>query len=189
MARPRSAEARRKMLTAATELALEVGVRSFTIDEVARRSGVAKTTIYRHFTNKNELLVQALDGVTPVPKIPDTGSLRDDLTAFLHEVRPIFADHQLRALYFDIFAASHHDPELARLQASMMAGRSQALGTIIKRARTRGELDPSIDIHTAFEIVEGPFIVRSFSDPTRLEQVDIDLLVSRMLRVLAPDSP
>lgn len=186
MARPRSAEARQKVLVAATELALEVGVRSFTIDEVARRSGVAKTTIYRHFENRNQLLVTALDGVTPVPAIPDTGSLRTDLVDFLHEVRPIFTDLSLRALYFDIFAASLHDPELASLQSSMMQGRSVALHTIIERARERGELDESIDLITAFEIVEGPFIVRTLSDPTAIEQADIDLLVTRMMRVLAP---
>ena len=49
MARPRSEEARRKALAAATDLIVERGVANLSIEEVAARSGVAKTTIYRHW--------------------------------------------------------------------------------------------------------------------------------------------
>ena len=60
MGRPLSDEARERMLRAALEVVLEIGVPGFTIDEVARRSGVAKTTIYRHFDSRNDLLVGKL---------------------------------------------------------------------------------------------------------------------------------
>ena len=88
MARSLSEAARTKMLRAATDLVLDAGVDGFSVDEVARRSGVAKTTIYRHFPSAKELLVAALDRTMKAPPTPDTGSLREDLLEYLASVRP-----------------------------------------------------------------------------------------------------
>ena len=170
------------MLDAATELALDVGVRAFTVDELARRSGVAKTTIYRHFPSKNELIITALDGVTPVPEVPDTGNLHDDLVLFLGNVLPIFSSPKLRALFLDIFAAATFDEELASLQASMMSGRGAALITIIDRGRERGEIPAGIDDDTAFELIEGPLIIRALANPAQLDDLDLDGLVETIIR-------
>ena len=98
MPRPRSEAARTAILHHASALASEVGVADFTIDELARRSGVAKTTIYRHFPTRRELLVAALDGQIPTPATPDTGSFREDLIAFLEIVRPYFRDESVRRI-------------------------------------------------------------------------------------------
>ena len=112
MARSLSEAARTKMLRAAADLVLDRGVDRFSVDEVARRSGVAKTTIYRHFPSAKELLVAALDRVMEAPPTPDTGSLRQDLLEYLASVRPTFADVALRNLFFEIYSASARDPEL-----------------------------------------------------------------------------
>ena len=88
MARSLSEAARAKMLGAAADLVLDAGVDGFSVDEVARRSGVAKTTIYRHFPSAKELLVAALDQFMTAPPTPDTGSLRTDLLEYLASVRP-----------------------------------------------------------------------------------------------------
>lgn len=184
MARPRSEAARQKMLDAATELALAVGVRAFTIEEVARRSGVAKTTIYRHFSSKNQLIIAALDGITPVPEIPDTGVLHDDLVIFLGNVLPIFASTQLRVLFLDVAAASVLDPELQSLQGTMMAGRGRALATIVERAKQRGEMPASMSMDLALELIEGPMIVRGLTNPKALDNIDLDELVSVIIRRL-----
>ncbi|MEM7094914.1 MAG: TetR/AcrR family transcriptional regulator [Actinomycetota bacterium] len=182
MARPLSETARSKMLDAAASLALDVGVRSFTVDEVARRSGVAKTTIYRHFTGKNELIIAALDGLTPVPEIPDTGNFHDDLVIFLGNIRPIFRDDRLRALFFDVFAAATFDEELAQAQQAMMASRAVALTSIVARGIGRGELPPDLEEETIFELIEGPFIVRSFGNPASLDTLDLEELAATIIR-------
>lgn len=182
MARPRSEAARQKMLDAATELALDVGIRAFTVDELARRSGVAKTTIYRHFPSKNELIITALDGVTPVPEVPDTGNLHDDLVIFLGNVLPIFASAKLRALFLDVLAAATFDEELAELQASLMSGRGAALITIIERARARDEIPAELDLETLVELIEGPMIFRSLLNPALLDGIDLEDLVATIIR-------
>ena len=186
MARPRSEVARAKMLDAAVDLLKERGVPGFTIDEVARRSGVAKTTIYRHFPTKNELLVAGLDQLTPVPVTPDSGSLRDDLLIFLESVLPIFADRAIRAVFFDVWSAATRDPELDHLQRMMMAGRAAPTAAIINRAKERGEIADDLDYLAVVEIIEGPFIVRSLTRPHTLTDIDLEPLVDRMLLQLKP---
>lgn len=185
MARHHSAVAQAKMLGAASELVLAVGVRGFNIDEVARRSGVAKTTIYRHFPNPNELLVAALDGAIAVPPTPNTGSLRGDLLEFLASVLPIFANPTVRALSFEIFAAAIRDPELRHLHHSMLRGREGPTKTIFDRGQARGEISPDLDYNSAFEIIEGPFIIRSLVRPETLNDIDLESLVDRILILLS----
>ncbi len=169
------------MLAAASELLLEEGVPGFTVDEVARRSGVAKTTIYRHFPTKNELIIAAIDGAMAVPATPDTGNLRDDIIEFLDEVRPIFADPDIRALFYDLWSAGARDPELDRLQKAMMAGRAGPTATIYERGIARGEISPDIDYLTALEIIEGPFMVRSIVRPETLDDMDLDALADQII--------
>ena len=60
MARPRSEEARRKALAAAIDVIVDKGVGDLTIEEVAQRSGVAKTTIYRHWPERASLIVDTV---------------------------------------------------------------------------------------------------------------------------------
>src|SRR5215203_5293355 len=82
MARPRSEEARRKALAAAIDLLVEKGVGDLTIEEVAQRSGVAKTTIYRHWPERASLIVDTVRTSFEHVSTPDTGSLRGDLETF-----------------------------------------------------------------------------------------------------------
>ena len=78
MARPRSDEARRRALEATRDLIVENGVTSLTIEDVAARSGVAKTTIYRHWPERASLIVDAVNDIVTIPPeamqpLPDMG--------------------------------------------------------------------------------------------------------------------
>jgi AcrR family transcriptional regulator len=79
MPRPLSTSARAKLLEAARELVAEGGPAAVTVDAVAKRSGVAKTTLYRHFENGHDLIITALRDLPASIETPDTGDLRDDL--------------------------------------------------------------------------------------------------------------
>ena len=71
------------MLAAAQQTIVQHGLDACTLDEVARRSGVAKTTIYRHFGDLDELVVTAIDDMIEEVATPDHGSLRADLEAIV----------------------------------------------------------------------------------------------------------
>ncbi|MGI9621196.1 MAG: TetR/AcrR family transcriptional regulator [Acidimicrobiales bacterium] len=185
MSRPPSQTARAKMLAATTDLVCASGVGALTIEEVARNSGVAKTTIYRHFQTRNQLLVAALDGALPTPPTPNTGSLRQDLLDFATSVVPIFADPGLRLVFLEITAAATRDPELRDLQQALTKARSKPLQTIYQNAVGRGELSDSITYTQAFDIVEGPLIVRALISPEELEDFDLESAVEHMMQLLS----
>src|SRR5437660_7873953 len=73
------------ILKATSELIVEVGVRGLTVEGVAARSGVAKTTIYRRWRSKDELaLAVILDMVEQIVELPDLGDTRAELIAFVN---------------------------------------------------------------------------------------------------------
>lgn len=186
MARPRSTAARDKMIEAATSVVLDAGVPGFTVDEVARRSGVAKTTIYRHFPDPTELLVTAVDRTVVYPATPDTGSLRGDIIELLRRILPAFADRNARAVHFELFAAMSRDPKLAEMNRSVVARGPSPLTEIYRRWLERGEISPHIDLPTAFEIIDGPFVFRSIINPTALDDPDLEELADRIIPQLQP---
>lgn len=188
MARPRSEEAREKMLAAATEVVLDMGIAGFSIDEISRRSGVAKTTIYRHFPDSSELLVTAVDRTVTYPEAPDTGSLRGDIVELLRRIHPSFADIPARSVHFELFAAMSRDPELEATNRQVIARGPSPLTEVYRRWLAAGAIDPSIDLMTAFEIIDGPFVFRSIIYPEALVDVDFEALADRIVRQLRSDS-
>src|SRR5690349_22649216 len=77
---------RERVLAASFDLLSEGGVGGFSVDEVSRRSGVAKTTIYRHWPSREALVLEAAARISAQEPVPDTGTLEDDLTALLESL-------------------------------------------------------------------------------------------------------
>lgn len=186
MGRPRSETARAKVIEAATDVVLDLGIRGFSIDEVSRRSGVAKTTIYRHFPDRDELLIHAIDATVVYPDAPDTGSLRGDLIAFLQVAHPNFADTRANAAHHELFAAMARNPELRVVNERVSGDRQSPLHDLRQRWSERGEIRPDLTMLDMFEIVDGPFIVRSLLGPHALVDVDYEALADRIMLQLVP---
>jgi AcrR family transcriptional regulator len=186
MARPLSNVAREKILEAATEVIRQVGVQGFSIDQVARQSGVAKTTIYRHFDSRNNLVIAAFHEAHGVhmQAAPNNGSLRADLFEVLSTDLPAFDDRNLQAIFYGIVAATAHDEELRDLVADGRLEEGNPLVAILERAVERGEIPPGMDPMTAFGFIEGPFVIRSLFQPESLASLDLELLVDQIARAL-----
>ncbi len=166
------------------QLLLDSGLAAFTVDEIAARSGVAKSTIYRHFDSANELLIATLDQlVVPLP-VPDTGCLRSDLLALATTAIPIFADPNLRRLLLGVITMAAGDPELDRIHRAMMHERKGPLRTVIEAARCRGELPSSLTFDVAFDFLEGPFTTRWLHDPDALAHIDIETTIDRTIAAM-----
>lgn len=169
MARPLSAEARQKILDAAADVLAEVGVESFTVDEVSRRSKVAKSTIYRHFSSTDELLLNALDCRIVALPTPNTGSLQTDLFAFLEAAKEFMADESMPKLMAGVLHRTVHDDDFAAMHGSFMDQQRMPMKTIVQLAQARGEVDPDLDPELAVDVLEGPFFMHKV---VRRQEVD-----------------
>jgi len=159
MTRPtRSDAARRKVMTAVTELIIERGVGSLSIEEVAARSGVAKTTIYRHWPERTSLVLDAMRSHFEHIGAPDTGTLRGDLTAFFGLMSRRDLSGRVGDIMPCIIEAAGRDPEMAALIDRFGQERERGLMRILDRAAARGELTSDLDVEQLMGVIIGPIV-------------------------------
>jgi AcrR family transcriptional regulator len=140
------------ILAAALDLVAERGYDGMALDEVAARTGRAKTTIYRRWATKEELVLAALRGVGRPPEaelLPDTGSLRDDLLAVVDSGWLGGADR--RAAVFAGLASALRGSErlAAAIRAEVTDPYVEVYGRLIARAVERGEASARTDAQVA----------------------------------------
>lgn len=146
--RPRSAQAHRAILEATLEVFAEVGLQGLSIEAVAEQAGVGKTTIYRRWSSKEDMLKEALDLVHESLPIPDTGNIRDDLLSMTRLAQAILSGNSLMGkLVLKLIAEMKTRPEIYRVfTAKLMEPRIRQFRQIIERAQQRGELRSDLDV-------------------------------------------
>jgi AcrR family transcriptional regulator len=173
----RSAEARNKALTAATVLLRARGIPGFTIEEVAKTSGVAKTTIYRHWPTADQLLAEAVScQIAPLPT-PNTGSLEGDLRAFFSSVVPPESLDTLAQMLTGVLYAAAHDPAIKAALEESIRQRTIPIKTIVELAQARGEVPAHVNPERAVDLVEGPFLFAVLTRRLTFQPSDIDELL------------
>jgi AcrR family transcriptional regulator len=142
----RGEERERAILIAVVELLGETGYEAMTMDAVAARAHASKTTIYRRWPGKPELVKAAVDGYVAgrLPVSADTGSLRGDLMAVMRAMGGHLTDGFL-AMMSGLLHAMRTDPELAGVLRSHLADDYSAALPIIRRAARRGEVPPGAE--------------------------------------------
>src|SRR6185295_609677 len=159
--RPRSQSARRSVLDATRALVEEGGYASATIEAIAARSGVAKTTIYRWWPNRpalvGDLLMEMATAAVPIPTGPDP------LKALRTEMRGIAAvsDDLIGRLMTSLLGEAQHDPEIrAALLDGLFHPRSAATGKMIRQAQQSGLLRKDVPVPVAVDLLVGPLFYR-----------------------------
>jgi AcrR family transcriptional regulator len=192
VARPRSDEARRKTLEAARELIVENGVVNLTIEDVAARSGVAKTTIYRHWPERTALIVDTVNAMFQHLRTPDTGSLRGDLEAFFGAVMKTDLSGHVGNVMPAIIEAADRDPEMAYLLDRIGSERERVCRTIVERALERGEVRPEIadvGLEALIGVTVGPIVFQKIVRRRKLTPEYVDACLDVVIAGLTERSP
>lgn len=124
---PRVARSKDAVIDAAIDLLAEAGIGGTSIEAIAARAGVAKTTIYRHWPDRSSLLADAVRGLKDAGEIPDTGDLRADLIEAMTRVSTGLHTSRYGHALPSMLAAAEHDPELAEALHRIVAERRDAL--------------------------------------------------------------
>ena len=150
----RGEHVRRSVLAAAFDELAENGAGAATVAGVARRSGVHETTIYRRWTTKEKLFVDAMlsRSADEIPA-PDAGSIRDDLLAVVRAVIAyVTSPVGLAALHVATLTVDENQDA----RAAFWAGRLDALRPVVERGIARGELRPDTDARLLLETLIAP---------------------------------
>jgi AcrR family transcriptional regulator len=164
------------------ELLAEEGLAGVTVDAVARRSGVAKTTIYRHWPSREALLLDACAQMGPHFDIPDAGSFPKDLRALAQRVSEQLLSDPYASILLSLMDAAERTPDLAALLAAAQAKLVEAVRTVLARARVRGELRRLPDPSDVAALILGPMLYRRLFSHEPLSEGFFRLLVDNVVR-------
>ena len=168
--RPRSEHSHEAILESVLRLLEDEGYGALTIEGVARHAGVGKQTIYRWWKCKAELVLEAYanHAASKLP-VPDRGSLRADLEAYLTAGFKRLTDITAPVMR-GLMADAVHDEEFrAVLLSAFISKRTESLKLMFERAMARGEVAAATDLDFACELIYGPMWYRLLLQNGRLD--------------------
>ncbi|WP_437287210.1 TetR/AcrR family transcriptional regulator [Sorangium sp. So ce406] len=178
----------RGILAATLEELASAGYRALRIEDVATRAGVNKTTVYRRWPTKEDLVRAALLSITDEKIIPpDTGSLRGDLLAFGRAIVEIQTSPVGQSL-FHVFLAEGPDSELMAIARSLRAVQEAGVRALVESAVARGELAPGADPMLPCELLAAYLQHKMIADRASVDDAQLARVVDAiLLGVLRPE--
>ena len=163
--RPRDPEADRAILQATIELLGEEGYEGLSIEGVAARAGVGKTTVYRRWPSKEPLIVDAIKRYK-LPEEPTAPSgeesTRDALVRVLSHFTRAMGPSESGRMMGGLVAEMSRNPELARaVRTGILEHRRSFVFAILRRGIELGEIRPDVDVEVVADMLGGPVVMRS----------------------------
>ncbi|MEV5890773.1 TetR/AcrR family transcriptional regulator [Nonomuraea fuscirosea] len=158
--RPRSEKAEKAIIEATLDLiAAGMGVSELTIEAIASKAGVGKTTIYRRWSNKEDLIVDALATLkAPMPELSGT-SVRDDLISLVEAMRKESGEKRGRCVMNIAMSEADRYPRLMeRFLKRAVEPRREAMRGVIERGVATGELRPDLDVDMGMALISGAML-------------------------------
>ena len=160
---PRVGRTRARAFEATLELAAESGLHACTFDAVSERSGIARSTFYRHWSNPSELVTQALLSQDVEEHVAhDTGSLRDDMLIQMIRLGREIESSTWGAMAPQLMAAASTVPDMSDILEKGSAYYLRIVAGIVERAQERGEVAKDIDPSHVALLFSAPIFYRYF---------------------------
>ncbi len=182
--RRRNERSHQAILTAAVELLQEKGYREICIEAIASRAGVGKQTIYRWWSSKAAVIMEAYSAraIQNIPT-PDTGSVKQDLCQILSQLFAVLTTTTTGEAIAGLIAELQMDASLASsFRKQFIECRTEATRTILERGIARGELRPDSNLELVIDTIYGPIWYRlllkhgTLDDPFAEELVNFIIL-------------
>ena len=152
------------ILQATRELLVEGGVQGLTVEGVAARAGVAKTTIYRRWSSRNALALAVLvdEARKAVPPLPDLGDARQELIEFVERAVRILGTTLVGPVVRGLVSEVASDEALAAAFRERTAVPAGVVREVLERGVARGQIRDGVDAELLHELLLGPVFYRLF---------------------------
>ena len=165
--RPRSVKAHQAMLQATLELLGEVGFETMSIEAIAKRAKIGKTTIYRRYSSKEELVADAIESIREDVLIPNTGHLWSDLDELVENAAQITLSPLGKQTIAMIISSAASNSQFAQIYwTKYLQPRRQAFAIVLERAKARKEIPIDIDSGLIFDTMSGIMLYATIFQPT-----------------------
>lgn len=158
--RPRSRKVHQAILSATRALLGERGWEGLTMEGIARRAGVGKAAIYRRWRGLDEVVTAAVGETVSEIRIPDHGSIREDLGTLMRLAVKVWSGESGRIMPGLVSAMARHPGVARAVREGFLATRRRALAQVVERAVERGELRADLDLELALDFLAGPIFYR-----------------------------
>ena len=173
----------------AREAALDVlarnGFAAFTMEAVAAQSGIAKSTLYRHWSDRIALLADALESLNRQPRIdepPGGGEVWAQVVALIEHLASVFEGSRVARVMPALIEAAEHHPEVRAFLHDYSAARRGTLVALLEEGVRSGALDPGLDPELASLALSGPIFYRRFMTPAPFPKEQVAQLIDLVLR-------
>lgn len=185
--RPRDPAVDEAIIVATLGLLAERGYADLTVADVARRAGVSRPALYRRWSDKAQLVVEAMVSRLPQSPLLDTGNTRDDLLAFTDQLVATFTQTPAGDVLPGLVAAVAADPALAASYRDLLVEPlRRRMRAAVVRGIDRGDLRGDTDVEFALDALAGPLYVRLLITGTAIDpsysQTAVDLVLARYSR-------
>lgn len=187
--RPRNESCSTSILSATIDLVAEVGIAGLTMDAVAVRAGVGKATIYRRWSSKEALMLDAWMSCVTTPPVPDTGSLRSDLDELFLRIDHRLSDEALQRVFPQMIAAAKVNPEVSEAYLAFLDERRRPMRSVLERAIARGELDAHTDVQFVGDLLYAPLLYRWLVTDGLVDDSIIGRVIDTVLAGLRANAP
>lgn len=177
--RPRTPGAEDRLFKAALEEYGEHGWAGFTMDAVARRAGVGKSTIYLRWRDKDDLLSDAVAERRPIDGHVDTGSLRGDLELLAQDFFHFYLDTTGWATLRIVIDAAGSPQPLGRFAEAVTDLHRDAMEMVGKRAVARGDAPDDDELEQLWNCLYGSLLMQVLNLRTRHRELDDEQIVER----------
>jgi len=174
----------RAVMAAAADLLMEQGPDGLTVDAVVARSGVAKSTVYRHWATRDELVAAVFANCAPEidepdPSLPFEAALRSLCYSFVD----VLTDEHWRRFLPALMLLKSQMGEIAALEHDMHRQQSNVIDLVLRRGVDEGELRPDVldDLETTITLLVGPVLMASLIDSVTIDRAFSDRVVSQFL--------
>ncbi|ACY17244.1 TetR/AcrR family transcriptional regulator [Haliangium ochraceum] len=185
--RPRDPTRDEAILDATLEVLADLGAAGLTMELVAARAKAGKATIYRRWSSKTELVIDAIAhmkrGQVDLERLPETGTLRGDLLALFKPQTMAEAERRL-ALMAGLAALLSQDQSLAEAgNAAVVEPWAEAHYRLMQRALERGEFSPAADIATLSQVIPA---IAAYRAMVLRQPFELDFLIAMVDGVILP---
>lgn len=187
--RPRSEETHQAILKAALDQVFEIGFRAMSVESIAAKAGVGKTTIYRRWPNKAAMVMDAfLMAVGPQTGFPTTTRALDSIQLQMHAQAKAFRS-EFGTLIKALLGEAQFDPELAEAfrERWILPRRELARATIAEAIR-QGDLSDDIDTDAAIDLLYAPVYYRLQIGTGPIDETFVDGIFKHVMAGLRPPS-
>jgi AcrR family transcriptional regulator len=174
-------------VAATLELLAEEGLSALSVESIATTAGVSKSSVYRRWNSKEEIIIDAIATVAQAVNVSDTGDIRHDLVTAIDGLRGLVSDTRAGEVFPWLVSEIASRSDIGVLYfTTVVHPRRRAIVDLLAAARERGDIRSSLDVEIAVDILTGPVILRRMagnmdSAPDDWAEIVVDSLLTGWL--------